>query len=861
MGRNYRIRQPIVRISGRRWGLLCIIFVFVITCIISISFYVHHLELAFLNNIEFYMSEIADHDMKSVDQEIWNQWQRLETVGRKLELERYQDITGLQHFLNLETEATGFESLSLIDDRGYSYGANYLITEAAGEEWVQRFFEDEGPFVIRSQRRNNYVVMYNKLMYGVPIEPLEIDGITFIGIVGEYLVDTVKNSLLTNFFDGEGAARVVGLDGVIITTEIEQSGEPMDNLLDQIDNLKNRETISEKLKSGKSFYTTYEHGGKPYIMSAKPLTNVDWMLVVTVPYSVASSQSVTILKMTVYLLSFIGVVIGAVFIFAFVSYKRTMILKNSKEIFYRERLFNLLSNHTDDVFIIEDAATGRLNFVSENVERILGTRQQPDEDVMISMLDEPSKNEFMSKIKKLKEIEDVAEPGEHEHFEMEMEWTLPDSGRKKWIHLSVYRAVADFMEKEEACLIAVISDYTQVKKNRTELEAAIRKAQEAAQSKSLFLSNMSHEMRTPLNGIVGCIRVMKENMDDPGTVQEYLKKTESTADYMVSLINDILDMSKIENHKLKLEEREVSIKSICSNMEIMFRSQMEEKGISFSIEVKEPLRMIQADEVRVQQILVNLLSNAQKFTNSGGKVTLHVSQVQERQGSVKTIFTVGDTGIGMSRKFLEQIFMPFEQEHLDTARLYGGTGLGLAISNELAHLMQGTISVTSELGQGSTFVVELNSPALSEDIMEEKGHKGDLPGQLSLEGRTILIAEDNELNSEILCFLLKELGAKVWAAWNGEEAVSMFGQSAPGEIDAVLMDMQMPVMDGCTAARHIREMDRADAKSVVIFACTANAFQDDVERAKAAGMNAHLAKPLDMEKVVKLLYDYWEDKV
>ena len=859
MDRDSRGRLGNARAIVTRWKLLCISFAFVFACIISISFYIHYLELAFLNNTQFYMSEIADHDMKSVDQEIWNQWQRLETVGRKLELEQYQDSTRIQHFLNLETVATGFDNLSLIDENGVSYGANYLVNNVRNEEWARQFLENKEPFVMRSQRKNDFIVLYNRLMYGVPIEPLKIGDVTFVGIVGEYLVDSVRNSLLVNFFGGEGLAQVVGVDGVIITTEIKQSGEPMDNLLNQIDGEKMREEVAQKLAERNSFYTIYEHEGKQYIMSAKPLTNVDWMLVVTVPYSVASSQTVAILKMTAYLLTILCAVIGVVLIFSFISYKRTMILKNSKEIFYRERLFNLLTNHTDDVFIIENAVTGKLNFVSENIERVLGMKQQPEEAVILAMLDEPSKSEFMAGIKRLKETVDRPDSEEHGHFEMEMEWRMPDSSFKKWVHLSVYRAVADFMKQEEACLIAVVSDYTQVKENRTELEQAIEKAQEAAKSKSLFLSNMSHEMRTPLNGIVGCIRVMKSNLNDSALLKGYLDKAEATAKYMVLLTNDILDMSKIENHKLTLEEREVSIRSICANMETMFRSQMEEKGIRFAIELEEPLWVIRADEVRVQQIIVNLLSNAQKFTDPGGAVTLHVSQEEAREGRVKTTIWVSDTGIGMSRQFMSHIFSPFEQERLDTARLHGGTGLGLAISNELAHLMHGTISVTSEIGKGSTFTVEFSPEALRPDVEAERREtKSDPSGKRSLAGRRILIAEDNELNRELLHSLLEELGADVREAENGEEAVKLFGESAPGEFDGILMDVQMPVMDGCAAARWIRGMEREDAKRIVILACTANAFQDDIERVKAAGMDDHLAKPLNMEKVVDRLYEAWE---
>ena len=857
--------QPVKNnVYARKPVVLLVIFIFVSACTIAVYFYVHQLENAFLKNTMFYMNEIADHDMKSVDQEIERQWERLETVGRKLSLEQFESVVDIQHFLNLETEATGFREIILLDEQGMAYSSNYVVENVTEKDWGSKFMQHKERFVIRSQLRENFVVLYSNLMYGVPIEPVTVEGVTYIGVVGKYTIDTVKDSLKLTFFNGEGRAEVVSREGIVITTDITQRGIALENILDDLSRSTvfgddDYDRIVENLSSGKEFDTVYRLEGKDYIMSARPLENAEWMVVVTVPYSVSSSQTMSFLEMTAFLLSALCIVIAVVLVFAFISYKRTMILKNSKEIFYRERLFNLLTNYTDDVFIIQDPEKGTLNFISENVVRILGLVLEPGRKVDLSFLDEENRELLKQKVSEMKEKSHVQDE-EHEHAEIEFSWVMPDTGEKKWMHMAVYNVVSDFTGQTESCLIIVISDYTQVKENQRKLEEAMRQAQDAAKSKSLFLSNMSHEMRTPLNGIIGCIGRMKSHPDDRELSREYLGKAESTARYLISLVSDILDMSKIESHKMTLEEREVSLREICANMETMFCSQMEEKGIGFRIIMDQPLWVVRGDEVRIQQILINLLGNAQKFTDEGGKVVLHICQQTVRNDIVKTKLTVSDTGIGMSQSFMERIWKPFEQERLDNARLHGGTGLGLAISYELAALMNGTISVTSEIGKGSTFCVELTQQALYLDEKDAGMVEKTPDERKQLVGRTILVVEDNELNRDILVALLEEMGARVLYAVNGSEAVELFAQTKQDEIDAILMDMQMPVMDGCTATRWIRNLPRRDAQRVIIVACTANAFQEDIDRTKQAGMNGHLSKPLDMEKLLGVLKTLWEEK-
>ena len=865
MGKSHNVQLKKDKVHTRKPIVLLVAFIFIAACAAAIYSYVHQLENAFLTNTMFYMSEIADHDMKSVDQEIEKQWDRLETVGKKFALERYDSAVDIQYFLNLETKATGFKDLMLIDENGMSYGGNYVVEDINKQDWGSQFMEDRTRFVTRSKEREEFVVLYSNIMYGVPIDPVTVDGVTYIGLVGKYSIDSVKDSMKLEFFNNEGQAKVIGRDGVVITTDITQRGIELENVLDELKKstiIRNDDydSIEKKISAGKKFDTVYKLDGETYIMSAKPLKNGEWMVVVTVPYSVSSSQTMSFLKMTAFLLTILCVVIAIVLIFAFISYKRTMIFKNSKEIFYRERLFNLLTNHTDDVFVIQDIDKGVLNFISENAVRTLGIAPKIGTKSDLSFLDDDSRELLLEKVQEIKDKRNLPGEEEHEHVEMEFAWMMPESGEKKWMHMVIYNVVTDITGKSESCLIIVISDYTQVKENQRKLEAAMMQAQDAARSKTLFLSNMSHEMRTPLNGIVGCIGMLKAHPDDKEQYHEYLGKAESTAKYLISLVSDILDMSKIESHKMMLEEREVSLREICTNMETMFRSQMEGKGLRFRIELDQPLWVIKGDEVRIQQILINLLGNAQKFTDEGGEVELHIWQEKEDGDNVRTRFTVSDTGIGMSQSFQERIWMPFEQERLDAARLHGGTGLGLAISYELAKMMNGTISVTSEIGRGSIFRVELVQRALYPDENGIRKIEAVQEEKEPLIGRKILVAEDNELNREILIAMLTEMGAEVLVAVNGSEAVDLFEHSKEGEIDAILMDMQMPVMDGCTAASRIRALKRPDAKKVTIVACTANAFQEDIDSVKQAGMDEHISKPLDMEKLVRILKELWEGK-
>ena len=377
------------------------------------------------------------------------------------------------------------------------------------------------------------------------------------------------------------------------------------------------------------------------------------------------------------------------------------------------------------------------------------------------------------------------------------------------------------------------------------------KADTVSQAKTDFLSRMSHEIRTPMNAVSGMTTIAKSVLDDRIKTSECLEKIESANEYLLSLINDILDMSRIESGKLELSCEVIDISQVMAKLEAMFRAQAEEKHLSLLfIDGRGDDRLLMADSLRLNQVLVNIIGNAIKFTDQGGIVV----RLEELEAGPREVlhFSVTDTGIGIGESATTRIFNAFEQEGADTASHRGGTGLGLSISSRLVQMMGGTLEVHSEIGKGSEFYFTLRleyAPQESAEMAIKKPEK-----RLSdFHDCRILLAEDNELNREIAQTLLEMNGFTVESAVNGREAVEKFCMGDPGRFDAILMDIRMPVMDGLEAARYIRTSNRADARSVPIIALSANAFDEDTKRSIASGMDEHLSKPIQIELLLDTL--------
>lgn len=404
---------------------------------------------------------------------------------------------------------------------------------------------------------------------------------------------------------------------------------------------------------------------------------------------------------------------------------------------------------------------------------------------------------------------------------------------------------------ERVCLIR--SDVTDVvageRRAKEEMEKALKKAEKASRVKSDFLSSMSHDIRTPMNAIVGMTNLALANMDSRERVEDYLRKISVSSQHLLSLINDILDMSQIEQSCLHLNLQVIRMEELISRVTSIIMPSAESAGVRFHVETGDFAHAaFLGDMLRINQVLINLLSNAVKFTPEGGTVLLRTEETDaRREGFARYRFTVGDTGMGMSEEFLKHLFEPFIRS--DTVNRVEGTGLGLSITKGLTDLMGGEIRVRSRLQEGTEFEVELEFEPSEQDNDVQTGLIPDGEEE-DLRGYHFLLVEDNEINSEILGELLQMRGATFTVRTDGLQAVNEFCSAEPGTYDAIFMDIQMPVMNGYEATRKIRSLDHPDAESVIILAMTANAFAEDVQEAADAGMDGHIAKPVDM----KLLY-------
>lgn len=422
--------------------------------------------------------------------------------------------------------------------------------------------------------------------------------------------------------------------------------------------------------------------------------------------------------------------------------------------------------------------------------------------------------------------------------------------------ITFYVRVVDIQRELETTTKKLEQRTKELEKAYREEEQAKEEAIFANQAKTEFLSRMSHDIRTPMNGILGMTKIARENIDDRERVLDSLKKIDQTGKQLELLINDVLDMSRLESGKTELSRIPFDLKAQLDGIEQSIMPMAEEhyikiKGFHIQYEHKNLL----GSPLHLQRILMNILSNAIKYNKPEGSLECWMTEQVIDTSRGLYCFKIQDTGIGMSEEFQRHMFEPFSREHTDAGTVYQGTGLGMAIMRELVELMGGTIKVKSKLNEGTTFFVNLPFEYCYDcgDIMEDRNEKGNP----DITGVRILLVEDNELNIEIARYLLEGEGAVITICKNGKEAVETFKAAPVHEYDIVLMDVMMPIMNGLDATKHIRALEREDAKTIPIIAMTANAFQEDVQKVKEAGMNEHLAKPLDMDKMYQIIATYY----
>ena len=391
------------------------------------------------------------------------------------------------------------------------------------------------------------------------------------------------------------------------------------------------------------------------------------------------------------------------------------------------------------------------------------------------------------------------------------------------------------------------------KKYKAELLIAAKKAEAANAAKTEFLQRMSHDIRTPINGICGLVNMADHYADDMEKQTEYRTKIREASNLLLELVNDVLDMSKLESGEIVLEEIPFNLSSISREVFAVIEQMAAEQNIRIVWEKKEITHWdFIGSPGYVKRVMMNILSNAVKYNRENGQIYISCMEIPSEQPEMTTMeFVCRDTGIGMSEEFQKCVFEPFAQEHSGSRTKFAGTGLGMSIAKNLVAKMGGTITFESEEGAGTTFVIRV---PFKIDLDADKREEQKNVSEKSIRGLHILLAEDNELNMEIAEFVLQNEGADVTKAWNGQEAVELFRKSESGELDVILMDIMMPVMNGYEATRKIRSLDREDAKTIPIIAMTANAFTEDRIRAKEAGMDEHVAKPVDMELLIKVIH-------
>ena len=897
--------------------------------------------------------------------------------------ENLQDILSedeIRDYIKKAQEDTGFlEFFFLSADGDYK-----MATGETGYLGLQENMEEE-------IRQGNDVIANaavpgksQLLIFATPKAHGIYQGFEYDAIAIAYENSDIVDVLDISAFDGNAQSFMIHPDGRVV---VDHSSEAWGNVYNFFGILREHSDMSEKeinallekFKAGRTDAMLLNLDERNYYLVYEKSDIQDWMFLGLVQADIVNASMNRLQRSTIFFVSAIVFCIAALFISLIIQKNRINLRRKDTEILYRDELFQKLSMNVDDVFLMLDAKTYQADYVSPNAEKLLGiTVEQIRKDICILGKLHPEEQEDPEK-NYMEEIQ------VHEQREWDFEYVHLKTGEKRWFHNIAMGSEVNGKKK----YILVMSDRTSDRKMNQALSEAVRAAETANKAKSTFLSNMSHDIRTPMNAIIGFTTLAVSNIDDKKRVRDYLGKILSSSNHLLSLINDILDMSRIESGKIHLEETEVSLSDVLHDLKTIISGQIHAKQLELYMDAMDVTNEdVYCDKTRLNQVLLNLLSNAVKFTPAGGTVSVRIRQYPGTvKGSELYEIRVKDNGIGMSQEFVQKIFSPFERERTSTVSRIQGTGLGMAITKNIVNMMGGTIEVLTEQGKGTEFIVRLPFRIQSkhqriEKIAELEGLKalvvdddfntcdsvtkmlvkvgmrsewtlsgkeavlrarqsmemGDafhayiidwrLPDMNGIEvtrqirslgddtpiiiltaydwsdievearaagvtafcakpmfmsdirdtlmtaigqkqaeaeaeilptagsdfrGKCILLVEDNELNSEIAAEILNEYGFLVDTAENGAEAVEKVKNSKPGNYDLVLMDVQMPVMNGYEATKQIRALDNPALAGITILAMTANAFDEDKKKALECGMDGFLSKPIVIEELISIL--------
>ena len=895
-------------------------------------------------------------------------------------LKKVSDESEIRDYIDKAQEEAGFLYFYFLSADG-----NYkMLTGETGYLGLQENLEDK--ITLGEDIITNAVVpgKPQMLVFASPQYHGSYQGFEYDAIAIAYENADIVDVLDISAFNGNAKSYVVHPDGrVVIDHSFEAWGTVYNffGVLREHSNISEKEILelSEKFKERRTDTMLVNLDGSNYYLVYGSSECQDWIFLGLVQADIVNA-SMNSLQLRTMLLGGTIVFGFAVFIIELILQKNRISLKRRDvEILYRDELFQKLSMSVDDVFLMLDAKTYKADYVSPNVEKLLGiTVEQIQKDISVlgklhsEDCEDPKKNY-------LKEIQ------VNEQQEWDFEYVHQKTGEQRWFHIIAMGSEVNGKKK----YILVMSDRTVDKKMNQALYEAVRAAETANRAKSTFLSNMSHDIRTPMNAVIGFTTLAVSNIDNKEKVRDYLGKILSSSNHLLSLINDVLDMSRIESGKIHLEETEVSLSDMLHDLKTIISGHIYAKQLELYMDAMDITdEDVYCDKTRLNQVLLNLLSNAIKFTPAGGTVSVRLKQFPgAKKGSGLYEIRVKDSGIGMSQEFVQKIFSPFERERTSTVSRTQGTGLGMAITKNIVDMMGGTIEVRTEQGKGTEFIVRLPLRIQSEQRSIEKiaeledlkalvvdddfntcdsvtkmlvkvgmrsewtlsGKEAVLRARQSMElgdafhayiidwrlpdmngievtrqirsmgddtpiiiltaydwsdievearaagvnafcakplfmsdiretlmaaigqkqtgaedrilpeagpdfrGRCILLVEDNELNREIAEELLKQYGFLVDIAENGAEAVEKVKNSAPGTYDLVLMDIQMPVMNGYEATEQIRALEDPALAKIRILAMTANAFDEDRKQALKCGMDGFLSKPIVMEELIRTL--------
>lgn len=759
------------------------------------------------------------------------------------------DEDEIRQFIESVQQETGFSNFYFLSAEG-----NYMT--AAGETGYLGIQDDLEEQITQGGDIVMSAVLPGKpemLVFACPENQGTYRDFAYDAVAVSYYNDDIVKVLDISAFDGTASRYVLHPDGRIIINCAAQMEEDVYNLLAAMQERspltsEDIQTLSDDFSQGRSGSRLVTLDGTRYYMTYQSAHILDWTIVGLVPAAVVNAGMNTLQSSTIVMVSMIVLGISALAL-ALVHRKSSVKLRRKDmEILYRDELFMKLSMNVDDVFLMLDAQTDRADYVSPNVEKLLGiTAEQIQEDVHV--LGKLHPQEFAEQT-----MNYLTGLAVNEQREWDFEYIHQKTGEHRWFHVIAMGSNVEGRTK----YILVMSDRTADKKINQALSEAVRAAETANRAKSTFLSNMSHDIRTPMNAIIGFTTLAVSNMDDKERVQDYLSKILASGNHLLSLINDILDMSRIEKGKLKLARTSfnlsVEIDRFCSRYQLL----MDKNSLNFLHNAELLHCNCIGDTAQLQRIWDNLVSNACKFTPPGGTVTFSACELpsdNERLGWYK--FTISDTGIGIDNESLQHLFDPFFRSSDVISKHIEGSGLGLAIVKNIVDYKGGTISVTSRQGEGTTFTVTLplHFDTAAEHPVEKPTHTFG-SADFDFSGKSLLLAEDHPINQKVAELILEKTGAAVTIVENGLQCTELFTGSAKGSFDAILMDIQMPVMNGYEAAQAIRSSTHPQSATIPIIAMTANAFAEDIKNALSAGMNAHIAKPIDPQKLYETLAAY-----